>query len=103
MIEAAVAYAECTGKSRLLEKLPVARLHSRVRHTRVKVHRPDSMSNRLVLLPDMADHIYRHFIEEGAEGYPGHPEIELALMRLYRSTTRMSPHKPYRLADGRPL
>ncbi len=57
MIEAAVAYAECTGKSKLLE-----------------------------IMCDMADHIYRHFIEEGAEGYPGHPEIELALMRLYRST-----------------
>lgn len=57
MIEAAVAYAECTGKKRFLE-----------------------------IMCAMADHIYRHFIEEGAEGYPGHPEIELALMRLYRST-----------------
>ncbi len=57
MIEAAVAYAECTGKRRLLE-----------------------------IMCGMADHIYRHFIEEGAEGYPGHPEIELALMRLYRCT-----------------
>ena len=57
MIEEAVAYEECTGKGRLWE-----------------------------IMCDMADHIYRHFIEEGAEGYPGHPEIELALMRLYRST-----------------
>ncbi len=57
MIEAAVAYAECTGKTKLLE-----------------------------IMCRMADHIYRHFIEEGAEGYPGHPEIELALMRLYRCT-----------------
>ncbi|MCM1121325.1 MAG: glycoside hydrolase family 127 protein [Eubacterium sp.] len=57
MIEAAVAYAECTGKSRLLE-----------------------------IMCGMADYIYKHFIEEGAEGYPGHPEIELALMRLYRCT-----------------
>ena len=57
MIEAAVAYAECTGKSRLLE-----------------------------IMCGMADHIYKHFIEEGAEGYPGHPEIELALMRLFRCT-----------------
>lgn len=57
MIEAAVAYAECTGKGRLLE-----------------------------IMCGMADHIYRHFIVEGAEGYPGHPEIELALMRLYRCT-----------------
>lgn len=57
MIEAAVAYAECTGKTRLLE-----------------------------IMRGMADHIYKHFIEEGAQGYPGHPEIELALMRLYRCT-----------------
>lgn len=57
MIEAAVAYAECTGKTKLLD-----------------------------IMCGMADHIYRHFIEEGAEGYPGHPEIELALMRLYRCT-----------------
>ena len=57
MIEAAVAYAECTGKTRLLD-----------------------------IMCGMADHIYRHFVEEGAEGYPGHPEIELALMRLYRCT-----------------
>lgn len=57
MIEAAVAYAECTGKSRLLE-----------------------------IMCGMADHIYKHFIEEGAEGYSGHPEIELALMRLFRCT-----------------
>lgn len=57
MIEAAVAYAECTGETQLLE-----------------------------IMCRMADHIYRHFIEEKAEGYPGHPEIELALMRLYRAT-----------------
>ena len=57
MIEAAVAYAECTGKKRLLE-----------------------------IMCGMADHIYQRFVVEGAEGYPGHPEIELALMRLYRCT-----------------
>ncbi len=57
MMEAAVAYAECTGKTKLLD-----------------------------IMCGMADHIYKHFIEEGAEGYPGHPEIELALMRLYRCT-----------------
>ena len=57
MIEAAVAYAECTGKTRLLE-----------------------------IMCGMADHIYRRFVEECTEGYPGHPEIELALMRLYRCT-----------------
>ena len=59
MIEAAVAYAECTGKTKLLE-----------------------------IMCGMADHIYRHFVEEGAEGYPGHPEIELALMRLYHCTEK---------------
>lgn len=57
MIEAAVAYAECTGKKRLLE-----------------------------IMCRMADHIYERFITEGAEGFSGHPEIELALMRLYRCT-----------------
>lgn len=57
MIEAAVAYAECTGKTKLLD-----------------------------IMCAMANHIYRHFIEEGEEGYPGHPEIELALLRLYRCT-----------------
>lgn len=57
MIEAAVAYAECTGKTKLLE-----------------------------IMCRMADHIYKRFIEEGTEGYPGHPEIELALMRMYRFT-----------------
>lgn len=57
MIEAAVAYAECTGKKRLLE-----------------------------IMCRMADHIYERFITEGVEGFSGHPEIELALMRLYRCT-----------------
>lgn len=57
MIEAAVAYAECTGKTKLLD-----------------------------IMCGMADHVYHHFIEDGAKGYPGHPEIELALMRLYRFT-----------------
>lgn len=57
MMEAAVAYYEATGKTSLLE-----------------------------IMKKMADHIYRHFIEEKAEGYPGHPEVELALMRMYRTT-----------------
>ncbi len=57
MIEAAVAYADCTGKTELLS-----------------------------IMCGMADHIYEHFITNGAPGYPGHPEIELALMRLYRFT-----------------
>lgn len=54
MMEAAVAYYEATGKNKLLG-----------------------------IMCRMADCIYRHFIEEKAPGYPGHPEIELALMRLY--------------------
>lgn len=59
MIEAAVAYAESTGKRKLVE-----------------------------IMSGMANHIYRLFIEEGKEGYSGHPEIELALMRLYRLTEK---------------
>jgi uncharacterized protein len=57
MMEAAVAYAQSTGKTKLLN-----------------------------IMSRMADHIYSHFIEEKAKGYPGHPEIELALMRLYEHT-----------------
>lgn len=57
MIEAAVAYAECTGKTKLLH-----------------------------IMCGMADNIYDHFITNKAEGYPGHPEVELALMRLYDYT-----------------
>jgi len=57
MIEAAVAFAESTGKTHLLR---IARR--------------------------MADHIYTHFITDGHEGFCGHPEIELALMRLYHLT-----------------
>ncbi len=57
MIEAAVAYAQCLHKTKLLD-----------------------------IMCRAADNIYDHFITKGAEGYPGHPEIELALMRLYRCT-----------------
>lgn len=57
MMEAAVAYAESTGKTKLLK-----------------------------IMSRMADHIHKRFFEEGAEGYPGHPEVELALMRMYRYT-----------------
>lgn len=57
MIEAAVAYAKATGKELLLE-----------------------------IMCKMSDHIYEVFIAEKKEGYPGHPEIELALMRLYHYT-----------------
>ncbi len=59
LIEAGVAFFQATGKRRLLEV--VCRL---------------------------ADHIDRVFgpDEDKLQGYPGHPEIELALMRLYEVT-----------------
>lgn len=57
MIEAGVAYFECIGKDSLLN-----------------------------VACKLADHIYNHFITENNQGYPGHPEIELALFRLYRCT-----------------
>lgn len=61
MMEAACAYYEATGKNRLL-----------------------------LVMEKNAEHIYHHFITEGHEGYPGHPEIELALLKLYRATK--NPH-----------
>lgn len=57
MIEAAVAYYEATGKDKLLH-----------------------------IMEAMAENIYQHFIVEKSEGYPGHPEVELALLRLYDVT-----------------
>lgn len=57
MIEAACAYFEVTGKDKLLK----------------------------VMLKN-AEHIYTVFVTCGHEGYPGHPEIELALLKLYRTT-----------------
>ena len=57
MMEAACAYYEVTGKRKLLD----------------------------VMLKN-AEHIYDHFIVKGNEGYPGHPEVELALMKMYRCT-----------------
>ena len=57
MTEAAVALYEATGNRKLL-----------------------------AVMEKNADLLYRHFITEGAEGYPGHPEIELALMRLWHAT-----------------
>lgn len=57
MMEAACAYYEATGKRELLD----------------------------VMLKN-AEHIYKHFITDKNEGYPGHPEIELALMKMYRTT-----------------
>lgn len=57
MMEAACAYYEVTGKRKLLD----------------------------VMLRN-AEHIYDHFIVKGNGGYPGHPEVELALMKMYRCT-----------------
>lgn len=57
LIEAAVAHHRATEESRLLE-----------------------IGKRL------ADHVYEQFGPEGAEKIPGHQEIELALVRLYRVT-----------------
>ncbi|MBR1663606.1 MAG: glycoside hydrolase family 127 protein [Ruminococcus sp.] len=56
-MEAACAYFEATGKRKLLD----------------------------VMLKN-AEHLYDRFITNGAPGYPGHPEIELALLKLYRTT-----------------
>lgn len=55
LFEAGAAYFEATGKRELLD----------------------------VCLKN-AEHIYKRFVEDGTPGYPGHPEIELALMKLYR-------------------
>lgn len=57
LIEAACAYYEATGKRKFLD----------------------------VMLKNVR-HIHNHFIEENHEGFPGHPEIELALMKLYNIT-----------------
>ncbi|MDD6145646.1 MAG: glycoside hydrolase family 127 protein, partial [Oscillospiraceae bacterium] len=57
MMEAGCAYYEATGKRKLLN----------------------------VCLKN-ARHIYDRFITEKAQGYPGHSEIELALMKMYRIT-----------------
>ncbi len=57
MMEAACAYCEATGKRKLLD-----------------------------VMERNAEHIYNRFITEKHEGFPGHPEIELALMKMYRCT-----------------
>lgn len=56
MMEAAVAYYETTGKEKLLR-----------------------------IMERNAEHIYRYFVTEGRAGYPGHPEVELALLKMYRA------------------
>ncbi len=67
MMEAACAYYEATGKDKLLK-----------------------------VMERNAEHIYDIFITKGKEGYPGHPEIELALMKMYRLTGN---EHCYRLAE----
>lgn len=57
MMEAACAYYECTGKDKLLK-----------------------------IMSKNAEHIYKHFIIDKKEGYPGHPEVELGLMKMYHLT-----------------
>ncbi|MGN1422317.1 MAG: glycoside hydrolase family 127 protein, partial [Oscillospiraceae bacterium] len=57
MIEAACAYYEATGKRKLLD-----------------------------VAEKNAECIYHRFVTEKIEGVPGHPEIELALLKLYRLT-----------------
>lgn len=57
MMEAATAYFEATGKRTLLD-----------------------------VMKRNADCIYKHFITENAEGCPGHPEVELALLKMFRAT-----------------
>lgn len=56
-IEAAAAYYDAAGKDKLLN----------------------------VMLKN-AEHIYTHFVTENRDGFPGHPEVELALLKLYRAT-----------------
>lgn len=57
MIEAACAYYEATGKRKLLD-----------------------------VASKNAECIYDRFITQNVKGWPGHPEIELALLKLYRLT-----------------
>ena len=57
LMEAACAYYEATGKDRFLK-----------------------------IMEKNAGCIYSHFMEECPQGYSGHPEVELALLRLYRAS-----------------
>lgn len=56
-MEAAAAYSEATGKDTLLN-----------------------------VMKRNAEHIYNRFITEKNEGYPGHPEVELALLKMHSIT-----------------
>ena len=57
MMEAAVAYYQATGKTKLLH-----------------------------VMERMADHIISRFGEDKERGIPGHQEVEIGLMKLYRAT-----------------
>ncbi len=57
MMEAACAYYEVTGKRKLLD----------------------------VMLKN-AEYLYNEFVIQRREGWPGHPEVELALMKVYKLT-----------------
>lgn len=57
MTEAAVAYFEATGKDAFLN-----------------------------IMTRNMEFYYHYFVIEGHPGYPGHPEIELALVKLYKKT-----------------
>ena len=57
LLEGACAYYEATGKRKFLD-----------------------------VMTKYVEHIYDVFINEKKEGYPGHPEIELALLKLYELT-----------------
>lgn len=57
MMEAACAYYEATGKRTLLD-----------------------------VMERNAAHIYDVFVQNAHPGYPGHPEVELALIKMYRLT-----------------
>ena len=72
MMEAAVALYETTGNRKLLD-----------------------------IMAKNADMLYRHFVTEGAEGYPGHPEVELALMRLWQATGEEAPCLKTRLLPSK--
>ncbi len=69
LIEAAVAYYEATGKQRILDTV------CRMADNLCEVFGPE---------------------EDKIHGYPGHPEVELALIRLYRLTGK---HNYLKLAD----